>query len=70
LNTKTLIFLCARCFKLVRLQIADLVLKAVVSLLVEKSTEKLQSILLQKISGSRLAEEIMKEVPRITSLRK
>jgi dynamin 1-like protein len=70
LNTTTLKNLCARYFELVRLQIADLVPKAIVSLLVEKSTEKLQPVLLQKISGSRLAEEIMREDPRITSLRK
>jgi dynamin 1-like protein len=69
-NTTTLIALCARYFELVRLQIVDLVPKAIVMMLVETSTKELQNMLVQKICGSGLAEEIMKEDPRITSLRK
>jgi dynamin 1-like protein len=69
-NVRTLINLCARYFEIVRLQVVDIVPKAIVMMLVEGSTSKLQNVLVQKICGSRLAEDIMKEDPRITQLRR
>jgi hypothetical protein len=39
-------------------------------MLVEGSTAKLQNILVQKICGSGIAEDIMKKDPRIIQLRK
>jgi hypothetical protein len=38
-------------------------------MLVEGPTAKLQDVLVQKICGSGIAEDIMKEDPRITQLR-
>jgi replication fork clamp-binding protein CrfC len=69
-NVKTLINLCARYFELVRLQVVDIVPKAIVMMLVEGSTTKLQNVLVQKICGSGIAADIMKEDPRITQLRR
>jgi dynamin 1-like protein len=69
-NVKTLINLYARYFELVRLQVVDIVPKAIVMMLVERSTTKLQNVLVQKICGSGIAEDIMKEDPRISQLRK
>ncbi|OHT15091.1 Dynamin central region family protein [Tritrichomonas foetus] len=68
-NTKTLVNLCARYFELVRLQIVDLIPKAVVMMLVEGSTKQLRDILLKKVYGSNIADEMMKEDPRITTNR-
>jgi dynamin 1-like protein len=69
-NVKTLVNLCARYFELVRLQVVDIIPKAIVMMLVEGSTTKLQNVLVQKICGSGIAEDIMKEDPRITQLRR
>ncbi|KAH0791987.1 Dynamin central region family protein [Histomonas meleagridis] len=68
-NTKILMSRCARYFELIRIQIADLVPKAIVLMLVEGSSKKLHDILLNKIYSSGLADDIMKEDPRITANR-
>jgi len=69
-NVRTLVNLCARYFELIRLQVIDIVPKAIVMMLVEGSTTKLQPLLVQKICGSGIAEDIMREDPKISSARK
>jgi dynamin 1-like protein len=69
-NFKTLVNFCARYFELVGLQVVDIILQAIVMILVEGSTAKLQNVLVQKNCGSGIAEDIMKEDLRITQLRK
>jgi dynamin 1-like protein len=69
-NVKTFVNPCARYFELVRFQVVDIIPKAIVMMLVEGSTTKLHNVLVQKICGSGIAEDIMKEDPRITQLRK
>jgi replication fork clamp-binding protein CrfC len=69
-NVLTLIEYASRYFELIRVQVADLVPKAVVMMLLETSTTKLQNVLVHKICGSELAAQIMSEDPRITTLRK
>jgi len=68
-STKTLVSLCARYFELVRTQIVDLIPKAVVMMLVEGSSKQLHDMLLKKVYGSGLADEMMKEDPRISQRR-
>jgi dynamin 1-like protein len=66
-NTKTLLALCARYFELVKQQIVDLVPKAIVLLLVEQSSSSLITELMRKV---KLADDLTKEDPRISQLRK
>ena len=68
-NTKTLVSLCARYFELVRLQIVDLVPKAVILMLVDGCNKQLRDVLLSKIYGSNIADDMMKEDPKITANR-
>ncbi|KAK8860414.1 Dynamin- GTPase protein [Tritrichomonas musculus] len=68
-NTKMLVNLCARYFELVRLQVVDLIPKAVIMMLVEGSTKQLRDILLKKVYGSKIADEMTKEDPRIAKNR-
>lgn len=69
-NTKTLVNLGARYFELVRLQIVDLIPKAVVMMLVEGSSKQLHDLLLNKVYGSEIVDEMLKEDPKITTKRK
>ena len=68
-STRTLVSLCARYFELVRTQIVDLIPKAVVMMLVEGSSKQLRDVLLKKVVGSELADDMMREDPRISQQR-
>ena len=68
-STRTLVSLCARYFELVRTQIVDLIPKAVVMMLVEGSSKQLRDVLLKKVVGSDVADDMMKEDPRISKQR-
>ena len=68
-STRTLVSLCARYFELVRTQIVDLIPKAIIMMLVEGSSKQLRDVLLKKVVGSELADDMMREDPRISQQR-
>jgi len=69
-QAQQMVSLCSRYFELVRTQIVDVVPKAVVMMLVEGSSKQLNDSLIRKILTSGIANEMMKEDPRITANRK
>jgi len=69
-EAQTLVALCGRYFELIRVQIVDLVPKAIVMMLVEGSSATLQKVLVTKVFASGMLNEMMKEDPRIANARK
>ena len=69
-QAQQLINLCSRYFELIRTQITDIVPKAVVMMLVEGSSNQIKDHLLRKILSSGVANDMMKEDPRISANRK
>lgn len=69
-EAQTLVALCARYFELIRVQVVDLIPKAIVMMLVEGSSSSLQKVLVTKVFASGMLNDLMKEDPRITGARK
>ncbi|EAY18631.1 Dynamin central region family protein [Trichomonas vaginalis G3] len=69
-QAQQLINLASRYFELCRTQIVDVIPKTVVMMLVDGSRKSLSETLFRKIYGSGLADELLKEDPRITKNRK